>query len=341
MPILGLGRKKSGVVAPAAPAMARPSAAKAPTLPPPRALPHYGDDELVSLLELAEKREWLPLRARLTEHSGYDLSSLAGNLCAASPGIRDWLPEQLVTDGDALALAVLGTLTIERAWAIRTTQRAEHVSQDQFRQFHEVLREADEHLYASVELDPASVLPWYSLMITGRGLQVGPEVQRRRFETATARDPAHYGLYKQMLDFLLPKWFGSVEQANEFVAEALRGPHRENLGELAPSAQLELWAALKGGDAGRKYLEQESIRAQLLEAAELSLFNTASINPRRRYLLPNAFAMAFSLAGLHKEAVAAFERTEGVVTSWPWSYMSGTATEAYVKRRDFSLQRKK
>jgi len=335
VPIFGLGRKKS----PQEPAPAAPPAAT--TVTAPRALPHYGDAELVALVELAERREWPLLRARLTEHSGYDLSALAGNLCSDAPGILDWLPEQLAADGDAFALAVLGTLTIERAWAIRTAKRAQHVSQDQFRRFHEVLGQAEDQLYTSVELDPASVVPWYSLLICGRGLQVGIEVQRRRFEAATARDPAHYGVHRQMLDFLLPKWFGSVEQASDFVAEALRGPHGAHLGELAPTVHLEQWAELKGGEAGRKYLEQAQVRTQLLEAAELSLFKAESINPRRRYLLPNAFAMALSLAGLHTEAAAAFERTENVVTSWPWSYMSGTATEAYVKRRDFSRKRKK
>jgi hypothetical protein len=52
---------------------------------------------------------------------------------------------------------------------------------------------AEEHLYCSVELDPSSIAPWYSLLISGRGLQVGLDAQRRRFEGALKRCPGHLG----------------------------------------------------------------------------------------------------------------------------------------------------
>ena len=86
--------------------------------------------------------------------------------------------------GDPLPRLLLGSRTIHRAWAVRTALRANQVSQEQFAQFHALLEEAEEHLYAAASLDPASSAPWYCLLISGRGLEVGPDASERRFDAS-------------------------------------------------------------------------------------------------------------------------------------------------------------
>lgn len=348
MPIFGLGKKKSNDPAPAAavpeqaPAATVPAPAPAPAevtldLPEARIAPGYGDPELVRLLEVAQSRDWPRLREGLARYTGDQLTSLLGNVCADSPDIGQWIPETLADErDDALAMAVLGSQTIYAAWEVRTGKRAQHVSQDQFARFHEILRDAEEYLYTSVELDPASVAPWYSLMTSGRGLQVGLDLVKRRFEAAVDRCPGHLGVHRQMLEFLQPKWFGTWELMHEFVSDSLRGPHGELLGELATLAHLARWQDLKGGDAGKQYLSQSHVRAELLEAARRTLHTPGAISPRRTYITANSFAMALNLAGLHTEARAAFDLTEGVVTRHPWSMLKGEPLNSYIKRREAS-----
>ena len=142
-------------------------------------------------------RNWPELRAGLSKYSGHDLTSLIGNISAKLPEMSDWLPEAVGPESDdALGLALLGDVTIERAWRVRTASYAQHVSKDQFRDFHKLLREAEAHLYRSAELDPKSAAPWYPLLISGRGLEVGLDVQQRHSESLIERSPGHLGAHK-------------------------------------------------------------------------------------------------------------------------------------------------
>ena len=70
-------------------------------------------------------------------------------------------------------------------------------------------------------------------------------------------------------------------------------------------------------------MKDASVRAQLEEAADVSLFRPNYSYPRSPHFEANVFAMAFSLAGMHGQARRAFELTNGVVTAFPWKYING------------------
>jgi hypothetical protein len=336
VPIFGLGRKKSDVATPpAAPAVAPPAPARR-DLRPVRSLEDHGDPVLAALLGVAASRDWPALRAGLEPHGGHDLSALIGNVCAKLPDLDAWVPQE---EGDALARAVLGAAAVERGWNARTKARAQYVSQDQFQEFHRLLRVAEEHLYAAVELDPALAAPWYTLMITSRGLQYDLDVKWRRFDALVARAPGHLGGHRQMLQNLCEKWSGTHEQMHEFAAAALRGEHRGQLAELVPDAHIEHWLQLGDKQGGREYMQQPKVRAELEEAAELTVFRPGYSCPRSPYWAANLFAMAFGLSGLWGPATRAFEATEGVVGG-RWTYMSGREPEKFYSNwRNHVLQK--
>jgi hypothetical protein len=224
---------------------------------------------------------------------------------------------------DPLMLTLLGSVTISYAWQIRTSYGAQHVSRQQFAGFHGALREAEEHLYSAVELDPESAAPWAHLVTSGRGLQVGLEVIERRFEAAVQRCPNHRIAHQQMLQALCRKWFGSHDRMHAFAAGAAKGPHSASLAHLVAIACLERWLDFGAGQARSSYMKDASVRAQLEEAADVSLFRSDHSYPRSPHFEANVFAMAFSLAGMHGQARRAFELTNGVVTSFPWQYING------------------
>jgi hypothetical protein len=334
-------RRKQQADAPATASRPTPPAPapRSDNLPAPHFAPEEGDPVLVELLETAKAKDWPAIRATLAGFDGYDFSSLMANMCSRAPEMDDWLPGAVGDGaGDALARAVLGGRKVERGWEIRTGARASHVSQEQFAAFHAHLRDAEEYLYDAADLDRSSTGPWYYLMISARGLQVGLPVTRRRFEALVTRSPGHIGAHRQMLQSLCKKWSGSHEQMHAFATEAMRGPHGLHLGEIAAFAHLEHWLDLKAEER-RAYITAQSVRAELLEAADRSIFNPDYAMPRAPHHAFNLFALMFCLAGLHEQSRAAFKATGGVVTKSPWHYFNAAdPIAAYAKRREIAFQ---
>lgn len=306
MPIFGLGKKNGGI----------------------SAKPHVeigdGDPVALGLIAAANRYDWPTVRSTLARYGDDDRSTLLAALTGSAAGLYDWLDSGRDTSpDDPLAQLVLGAATVSFAWKVRTGKLAQHVSREQFDRFHTLLRKAEEHLYRAVELDPASAVPWAELVTSGRGLSVGLEVVRRRFEAVTDRCPGHRRAHQQMLQCLCLKWSGSHEQMHEFAAAAAAGAYWAQLAHLVAIAHLERWLKLPAGSERSAYMKQSTVRSELVEAADLSIFQPGWSRARAPYSEPNVFAMAFSLAGLHDEARRAFELTDGVVTRFPWSYGNG------------------
>lgn len=306
MPLFGLGRKSGGL----------------------SAKPHMeigdGDPVTLALVNAANRSDWTAVRPILARYPDDQLSALLAAMSQNAAGLYDWLTTvRQDAQDDPLAVLALGSATISYAWKIRSGLKAQHVSREQFARFHDLLREAEEHLYRAAELDPASAAPWCELVTTGRGLQVGTELVGRRFEAVTSRCPAHRIAHQQMLQALCRKWSGSHEQMHEFAAAAAAGPHGARLAHLVALAHLERWLDLPAGAERSAYMKEPAVRKELEEAADLALFPPESADPRSPYYVANVFAMAFSLAGLHGPARRAFELTDGVVTRSPWQYGNG------------------
>lgn len=304
MPIFGLGRKNSG----------GPDAT-------PRMLPGDGDPVSAQVVAAVQARDWTGLRAVFDQYSGGELSTLVNRMPRDSPHAYSWLRSRYEQDrSDPVALTALGVATINHGWQIRTGSRAKHVSQKQFESFHAFLREAEDYLYQALELDPDLVAAWTQLLVSGRGLEVGPDIIERRFEAVVSRSPDHRPAHQQMLQALCRKWGGSHERMHAFAAKAAAGPHAVRLAHLVPTAHLENWLDLPVGDERRGYMHGGEVRAQLAEAAQASIFQGGTPDEHAPYYDANLFAMTFSLAGMPREAERAFALTEGVVTRFPWMY---------------------
>lgn len=290
----------------------------------PRMSPGDGDPVAAGLYVAMMRRDVAAVRETLAAYAGDDLSTLISTASRSRTGAYAWLRAERGNMGDdPLMLTLLGCVTIDYAWQIRTSYGAQHVSRQQFAGFHGALREAEEHLYRAVEFDPESAAPWAHLVTSGRGLQIGLEAIERRFEAAVQRCPNHRIAHQQMLQASCRKWFGSHDRMHAFAAEAAKGPHSASLAHLVAIAHLERWLGSGASRARSSYMKDASVRAQLEEAADVSLFRPDYSYPRSPHFEANVFAMAFSLAGMHGQARRAFELTNGVVTAFPWQYING------------------
>jgi hypothetical protein len=297
--------------------------------------PGDGDPVAAGLHVAIMRRDAAAVRETLAAYAGDELSTLISTATRSQTGAYTWLRAERGNMGDdPLMLTLLGSATVNYAWHLRTSYGAQHVSRQQFAGFHGALREAEEHLYRAVELDPESAAPWAHLVTSGRGLQLGLEVIERRFEAAVQRCPNHRIAHQQMLQALCGKWFGSHDRMHAFAAEAAKGPHAASLAHLVAIAHLEHWLGLGTGQPRSSYMKDSTVRAQLEEAADASLFRPGYSYPRSPHSEANVFAMAFSLAGMHGPARRAFDLTNGVVTAFPWRYINGRdQVMAFTNRR--------
>ncbi|WP_157597409.1 hypothetical protein [Streptacidiphilus rugosus] len=301
----------------------------------------FGDPELAALRQAVSSGNWPAAEAILQpcrdrgDHAR--LTWLIGGIEESGGNFLLELPRQ--HPDNPLVRTVSGARHVAWAWEARGRASGAHVSQDQFRIFHERLRTAEEHLYAAIELDPKSAAPWCSLTTSSRGLQHGHDVTRRRFEAGVRRAPHHVALHAQMLQQVCEKWGGSHEEMFAFARNALaEAPPGSAMGLLVAYAHLERWLDLpKGEDAA--YIRGAEVRAELKAAAQASVLHPAFAPTESPYVALNAFAVAFWLAGERASATEMFRRIGDHPTRFPWAYV-GDPARLFAKARQESKKRK-
>jgi hypothetical protein len=300
--------------------------------------PAGGDPALARLRSAVSEQDVQAVVAALRGFAEQDLSALVRGI-ASLPDIDEALPAlAAAAPDDPLPRLLLGSRTINRAWAVRTGARASQVSGEQLARFHALLEEAEEHLYAAARMDHASAAPWYFLLVSGRGLEIGPDASRRRFEAVISREPEHFAAHRQRLQQLCRKWGGSHQEMHEFARQAMLNSADPQLAVLVAEAHIEQWSDLRGGAAGKAYLRETAVGQALLEAAARSIDQPGFAPARDPYLGYNMFAFAFSLAGLLQAARRAFWKTRGVVTSSPWEHLAGQPLDNYLRWRATSAK---
>lgn len=187
-----------------------------------------GDPAVGRVREAAEAADWATVRevleARPESENRVELLWAVGD----TAGVERWIARVLEAEPEApLPRLVAGIRHISWGWEARTGARASQVSREQFEVFHTRLRTAEKWLYEAAEREPQWTSPWYGLQVSGRGLQVGQDTARRRFEATVRRDPHHLEAHQQQLQQLCDKWGGSHEEMHAFAREsAFKAPMR-------------------------------------------------------------------------------------------------------------------
>ncbi|MFD5461544.1 hypothetical protein ACFWIQ_01785 [Kitasatospora sp. NPDC127059] len=311
-------------------------AAEAPAVPgaEPRIDPSFGDESVRLVLGQAAAGDWTALRPALAAADGTELTFLAAAV-ADTAGAEEWTARAVAdAPDDALPLLLSGARHVTWAWEARTGARAKHVTEEQWKLFHQRLDVAEEQLLEVAEREPSWLAPWYFLQISARGASLGPDVATARFEAAVRRAPGHGASHRQRLQQLCAKWGGSHEAMHEFARSSmLAAPEGSPLGELVVLAHLERWLDLPDGE-DRAYLTSAAVVAELQEAAFRSVLHPDFVPVRGWQGTFNTFAMAFSLAGQPKTARLLFDALDGLVTESPWHYLAGDPVKAFRAHRD-------
>ena len=218
---------------------------------------------------------------------------------------------------DTAAVAMLGDLMIQDAWAIRSNLRARHVSAEQFAQFHAMLAETERMLGESAAADPSDPAVWVGRITIARGLGLGLSEARRRYGRLAEVDPHHLSGQGQLLQQLCPKWGGTFEELHAFARDAM-----ETAPAGAPNAVLVADAHFEHAidESGRANRYLSGVRDELTEAAERSVFHPAFQRTVGWVDVCQRFAFVFVMAGDKPTAARLFEATGPYIGKDPWQY---------------------
>ena len=308
-------------------------------MPVPESQPADLFTELRRLTADADRGDWPAVAAFLGGLHRLD------DLAVACGQVEDRLSDQMlqrVPVGDpswALAHTILGVRTVRHGWNIRGTGWASSVSRQQWAGFHEYLNRAEQILIEVTARDPRQGYAWLERMIICRGISLGHDEARRRYDRLGAHHPHAYIAGYHLVQQLQPKWGGSWQKVSEFGAELLRTAPAGSLGLLAVLAgHMERFQASDSDAEGTALLRVPAVVAQIHQVADQTVRHPAFQGGYRFHTAHDYFAMLFSLIGDHAAAAPHFRALAGRRTPLWASYFDNPGT-AYANLRDRALAR--
>ncbi len=293
-----------------------------PVLDPAAAYP-----KITQLRSVLGARDWPAVRKLLDTAEPVERDCLIQDR-DENAGLEEFLRGVLREDpDDSTAGALLGQHLIHAAWEIRTDARANNVSQQQFADFHRVLREAEIALIDAAARTPEDPAIWTARLTTARGLQLGQSEARRRYDRLAEVAPHHLPAQRQLLQQFCPKWSGTWEKVHTFAREAA--------GAVAPGAlnavliaevHMEHWGDFDNHAERAAYLRSEEVRSEVYEAARRSVWHPDFRRTHGWVSVMSTFAAVFALFDDMPAVASLFTALGDLATEWPWSYIGDAPT---------------
>ncbi|MEU4158833.1 hypothetical protein [Actinoplanes sp. NPDC026670] len=291
-------------------------------LRPPVMDPAAAYPKLTTLRTGLRAGDWAACRAVLDSAEPVERTELIRSASDAS-GVEPLLRQVLDRDpDDSTAAAVLGSHLVHVGWEIRSSYRARHVSRKQFQAFHEKLRQAEHVLYPATERHPDDPALWVIRLTVARGLELGQDEARRRYDRLAEIDPQHLPGQLQLLQQLCPKWGGSWPAVWDFVGRvAGTAPFGAHNHMVIAEAHIEE-ATDDDWTSARRRLSVAGVQAVIKEAANRSVWHPEFRRSHGWVLVLNTFAAAFSLGGDLRSAKSMFRMLGDFGSEYPWGSLA-------------------
>ncbi len=251
------------------------------------------------------------------EALGFALTSLA-----EQDGIEHALEDAVAADPhSASARTALAMRYSALAWASRSRGAASTVSEEQFALFRDGLVRSEQLLLLVCAEHPAYAPAWAARLPNARGLQLGTSEARRRYRHHAALSPHDFPAPSQLLQYILPKWFGSDDEAAAFVTEAtLAAPDGSNSHALVPLLHLERWVELGNDRSAETYFTRADVIAEVRAAAGRSVLHADHELDAVGVQAHSTFLLVFYLGDHYEEAERHLDLLDGRVSEFPWRY---------------------
>jgi hypothetical protein len=291
------------------------------------------DPALAAALAAARAGHWQPA-AQLFWSVGQDwerryvcTTVLASQAAQDDAWLRAW---RQAHPQDAAAVTVQARSLVDLAWQIRSSNRAQDVSRDQWDGFFRMLNEVPALCREASALAPEDPTPWIVMLPTAMGLQWPNEDFTALWTEVVRRAPYHVKAHLAALSYWRPRWSGSVEHAVHFVETAIASAPR---GSLLTLLRLDLLnSELRPDDQQQRpaFWTGDQVRWAVDEA----LADLAAADPGQLRVgaLRSWLARILTLEGRHAEAFEQFRQLGSFIAFEPWSF-SKDGTSLYLTTR--------
>lgn len=261
------------------------------------------------------------LDAQWERRSGY-VSELAESALHNPGWLESWLSR---SPEDPDALLVKADLCIQQAWEIRSSHRARHVSEDQFRAFFTLLEDAVPVIAAAAERNPTDPVPWEIALTHARGIQAPRHVFDAYWKEAVARAPHHYGCHATALQYLCDKWYGSHEEMFGFAEKAAEGALPGSKLHALPLLAAIEYEVVSEDSTENGPIDPARVRAAVDRALELSGWYEPGDPEAAGFR--NHLALMLILAERWSEALEVFRAIGVHAAEFPWTYLGDSRKE--------------
>ncbi|MET7392379.1 hypothetical protein ABZS66_02635 [Dactylosporangium sp. NPDC005572] len=296
--------------------------------------------ELRQLRAEVDRRNWPAVAAFFARLTDPDDHEYAVRIVSDTNGSDAFLRAAAEHEPGTLARVLHAARLITVGWRMRTGARAQHVSQEQFANFHDYLRRAERILIGVTAEEPGNTSAWVQRLKINRGLELGQAEVRRRYDRLARHVPHVFVAQASVVQQYCPKWGGTDEKAHAFGLECMRrGPD----GSLAALSMVEAHVEIgMDWDDERNtvaYLRRPAVRAEIDEAAARSVRHPAfRARGYRAITAHNYFALVYGKMGDLAAARPHFQAIGGFGAGFLWGYF-GDEHEVFASLRTQVLGR--
>ncbi|MGH3735236.1 MAG: hypothetical protein ACRDT6_06385 [Micromonosporaceae bacterium] len=291
--------------------------------------------DLPPLREAVTRGDWPAVAAFFDRTADPDDREYAVALISDVAGSEAFLGHADSTLGRTL----YGRRLIVAGWEIRSSRLAKDISREQFEAFHDHLRHAERLLIELTAEDPGNAAAWVGRLMTVRGLELGQNEARRRYDQLSRHVPHHFPAQGQLIQQLCPKWSGSHEKTHSFAVECMRAAPGGSRAPLAVlDAHMERFLDIEKAREATAYLQSPEVVSEIEEAADRSVRHPDFRPGFYSVETHNRFALLFCLIDRGPSAAAHFRAVGNLATESYWDRF-GDPADVFSKYRRIVLKK--
>jgi tetratricopeptide (TPR) repeat protein len=218
------------------------------------------------------------------------------------------------------------------AWIARTAATGSSVSEKNANKYLALLEEAAAYLTRADEINPDDAETCARTIRVYMGMGVEEESVWSYFNAAAGLVPNHLMAHLMMINYLNPKWMGSLEAMHDFADQRIEDTGSSLLVTLKLFAITEEWLSCSmSGDSKKHaaFFNDETVKATIV-----NLYNNYEEEENGALLIPyvyNYFAFLFWKTGNKELARELIKKILGKMTVYPWAYMDVESNEQLQK----------
>jgi hypothetical protein len=282
-----------------------------------------GNDDVVSARAGLAKGQYDAAEALVKQCRNADDRSMCIEVLMPESGRPAWV-DAWVKDRpeSALALCVAGGSALKWAWEARGGAAAKYVDGKRWDPFFERLKQGEELLRRSVQLESRDPTPWALLIKAAIGLQQGTKEGERLLSECNRRSPGHVLAHDTLLHLKCEKWGGEPGEMREFMFNSTANlPAGHPLLSLVPACVFQEWivAGMPGSADGQQFFSDPS-RLSWVSDASTRLLSTNRPRLRGEAQYQGFFAAYFWHIGMHDRAKPHLQLMGNHAARIPWMY---------------------